>query len=161
MDGLDPELADLLHHAKAKEDGGLEEAEAQTTLLERAIELGVDQGIIDGPSWDDLVAAIAEKMQEGEGTPPDPDVDDVPAPEEPAEEGPKVGELYFVHWPLDAKGKATINPKTKKPVKLEVEVQTIDPTSRTVTVTDLNTQKPVLAPNKKPRPFSFDALLDK
>lgn len=153
-DLLSPELADLLNRAKAKEDGGLEEAEAQTQLLETAIALGVDQETIDGPSWDDLVAAIAAKQAEGgEGVEPT-------AEEPPVEDGPQVGNLYFVHWPLTAQGKATVNPKTKKPVKLEVEIATVDAASRVVTVKDLNTGKPVLASNKKPRLFGYDDLLD-
>jgi hypothetical protein len=111
----------------------------QITADARLRQLAEDAGVegewmdLDSTNYDDIVIEV-RKRQEATA-------EDVSAAGQIEEEWkPKVADVWY-YTPLDAKGKPQVNAKTKKPVKIEVEVLTVNEANKTVTLKDLATNK--------------------
>lgn len=143
----EPDDLDAL--AATAQGGDLDAIEA---INAKGLEAGLTQEEIDDlGAWTDLPAMIAAKLEEGGagdgGTPPDEPLPD-----------PKVEDVFF-YQVLDAKGVAVKDPKTKKAKPSECEVVTVDKKSKTVTLKDSTTQKPILGADKKPLRVKWDDLI--
>lgn len=101
-------------------------------LKELALEKGIDEADVDGAAnW----AAVVELI-EGVGG------EEVAAEDEASEEIVPAKDEVWQYTPIDAKTKKpAINPKTKKPLLVECEVQSVDKKTRTATLKNLDDQK--------------------
>ena len=121
-----PDLDALVTKAEKKDKT------ARKELTDLALAAGFDQDAIDSAEdW----AAVATMIREGSGG---GSGDEAPA-DEPFV--PDVGSVYFVTQTDPKTGKPIVDPKTKRPKRIEVEVTKLDKKGETATVKDLNSGK--------------------
>lgn len=164
------------------EAAGADDDLAKARLEELAVALGYSSDdVANAPSWNDVgewiitqtpaPEAAVEPEPEPEPAPPPPPVKvavkatpaakptttTVKAPAGP--KPPKVGDSGFSYQFKDTKG-APLLDKMKKPVKpVSVEVLSVNPTLKTVTLQNLTTGQPILGADKKPANIKWTDLL--